>query len=126
MLSVKGADGSIVVMANSSNVFGAVQEVDGDTRGEGEDPRGADGDCCVQLRAEGNAFHWVHNSLQKINYESKKFAWASIGVGGGRGEGKLVFHHGLKHLVLGSFKSFGYLFKGFKSCFRYCDKLFVK
>ena len=83
MLSVKGADGSIVVMANSSNVFGAVQEVDGDARGEGEDPRGADGDCCVQLRAEGNAFHWVHNSLQKINFESKTFAWASIEGGGG-------------------------------------------
>ena len=85
MLSVKGADGSIVVVSNSSNVFGAVQEVDGDTRGEGEDPRGADGDCCVQLRAEGNAFHWVHNSLQKINYECKKICMGIQGGGGHRG-----------------------------------------
>ena len=67
MLSIKSADGSILFMPHPSYIFSAIQEVNGDTGGKGEDPCGADSNGCVKLSSEWDAFHRVHNSLQEIN-----------------------------------------------------------
>ncbi len=50
-------------MADVADLLRAVEEVDGDAGGEGEDPGGADGDGRVQLGSQWDALHWVDHSL---------------------------------------------------------------
>ena len=48
--------------------LGAVEEVDGDTRGASEDPGGADSNGRVQLGPERNALHRVDDSLERDSH----------------------------------------------------------
>ncbi len=48
-LPIESANGSILLMSNVADLLGAVEEVDGDAGGEGEDPGGGDGDGRIQL-----------------------------------------------------------------------------